>query len=294
MATWEQLNQTYGLGVINSLPPWMANAPELASAYLYEMIDIQGNAPDAANNALETIRTAPQYQAMYDYHFAGNRREDGTLRLDENQYLSRKQGYRDAIMSVNPNMNPSVFEEEFSDLIAGGVDEGEFGRRVDALYTRVLTQGPEIRNFYGINFGVSMTDEGILASLMSPRVQDAVLAKQLTMAEIGGEASMRNFDITTQFVTMLEQQGMNREDAQRMFGSAERMVPALAALAARHGDSDDEFDITDYAGAAFLQDPEQTRRVKRLTAQEESSFTGGGQVDFARSQSGGVTGLQDV
>lgn len=293
MATWEQLNQTYGSGVINSLPPWMANAPDLASAYLYELIDVQGNAPDAANNALETIRTAPQYQAMYDFYFTGNRRDDGTLRLDENQYLSRKQGFRDAIMSVNPNMNPSVFEEEFSELIAGGVDETEFARRVDALYTRVLAQGPEIRDYYGANFGIDMTDEGILASLMSPRVQDAVLAKQLTMAEIGGEASMRNYDITTEFVTLLEQQGMDREDAQRMFGSADRILPALAALAARHGDVDDTFDITEYAQASFLSDATQMRRVERLTAQEESTFTGGAQVDIAR-QATGMTGLLDV
>ncbi len=294
MATWEQLNQTYGTAVINSLPPWMANAPDLASAFLYEMIDVQGDSPDAANNALETIRIAPQYQAMYDYHFAGNRRPDGTLRLDENQYLSRKQGYRDAILAVNPNMNPEVFEEEFSLLIEGGVDETEFGRRVDALYTRVLTQGPDIREYYGANFGISMTDEGILASLMSPRVQDAVLAKQLTMAEIGGEASIRNYDITNEFVTMLEQAGMDREAAQRMFGSADRLLPALQSLAARHGDPDDTFDITEFAGAAFLDDAEQVRRVTRLTAQEESLFTGGAGVDIVRSQSGGVSGLLDV
>lgn len=294
MASWEQLNQTYGSGVINSLPPWMASAPEIAAAYLYEMIDVQGNAPDAANNALETIRTAPQYQAMYDAHFMGNRRPDGTLRLDENQYLSRKQGYRDALMAVDPNMNPAVFEEEYSELIAGGVDETEFGRRVDALYTRVLSQGPEIRSYYADNFGISMTDEGILASLMSPRVQDAVLAKQLTMAEIGGEASMRNFDITNEFVTMLEQQGMDRDDAQKMFGSAERLVPALSRLAARHGDVDDDFDITEYAEASYLGDPGQMARVARLQAQEKAGFTGNLETDIARSGHGGLTGLIDV
>ena len=294
MANWEALSQTYGPAVVNALPPWMRDAPELAAAYLYEMIDVQGNAPDAANNALETIRTAPEYQAMYDAHFMGNRREDGTLRLDENQYLSRKQGYRDAIMGVDPQMNPSVFEEEFSDLIAGGVDETEFGRRVDALYSRVLSQGPEIREFYGTEFGIDMTDQGILASLMSPRVQDAVLAKQLTMAEIGGEASMRNFDITSEFVNLLEQQGMDREEANRMFGNAERMMPALSALAARHGDIDDDFDITEYAGAAFLNDAEQVRRVNRLQAQEKASFTGSAATDIARSGQGGITGLVDV
>ena len=295
MATWEELNQTYGIGVINVLPQWMNNAPDLAAAYLYEMIDVQGDAPAAAGNALETIRTAPQYQTMYDTYFAGNRREDGTLRLDENAYLSRKQGFRDAIMAVNPNMNPSVFEEEFSDLIAGDVDATEFGRRVDALYTRILSQGPDIREYYGTNFGIDMTDEGILASLMSPRVQDAVLSKQLTMAEIGGEASQRNFDITTSFVNMLEQQGMNRQEAQKMFGSAERMLPALQALAARHGDTDDSFDITEFAGAEFLGDATQIARIEQLKAQESSIFTGGGQLDYARTgRASGVTGLQDV
>ena len=70
---------------------------------------------------------------------------------------------------------------------------------------------------------------------------------------------------------------------------------AAVALAARHGDPDDTFDITEFAGAAFLDDPEQGARVRRLRAQESSAFTGGGTIDYARSEKGGgVSGLAQL
>ena len=296
MATWDSLRATYGNAIIDVLPPWMAESPELASGYLYEMIDVQGDTALAADNALETIRNAPQYQTLYDSIFTGNRRPDGTLRLEEGAYLSRKQSYRDALLSVSPNMDPSIFEEEYSQLIEGDVDATEFGRRVSALNSRVLINSPFIRDYYAENFGVNMTDEGVLASLMSGRLNDEILNKTITMAEIGGEASMQNFDITTEFVEMLASEGgMDREEANRLFGSAAALLPTLGALARRHGDSDDTFDITEFArGTSAIADVEQIQRINRLKAQEQSLFTGGSELEYERSRAtGGISGLQE-
>ena len=293
MATWEALRAEYGNAIIDVLPPWMSGA-DLASAYLHEMIDVQGDAPLAASNALEAIRNAPQYQEMYDSYFGGNRRPDGTLRLDEGVYLSYKQSYRDALLAVSPNMDPAIFEEEYSDLISGGVQPQEFYQRVQSLQTRVLGNSPFIRDYYATNFGIDMTDEGILASLMSGRMSNAILNKDITMAEIGGEASMRNFDITTEFVNLLANEGdMDRDEAQRMFGTAAVMLPALGAMAQRHADPDDTFDITEFARAATLDDPEQLARMDRLIAQEGAAFTGGAQLEYVRNQQGGVVGLAE-
>jgi hypothetical protein len=62
-------------------------------------------------------------------------------------------------------------------------------------------------------------------------------------------------------------------------------------LANRHADPDDEFHLEQFDNADLFQDPQQRRRMGRLLAQERASFTGGAQLDFAKSQTGGVTGL---
>jgi hypothetical protein len=191
-------------------------------------------------------------------------------------------------------MNAELFEQEYIALISGDVSPDEFTTKVNALEARVMSMGAGIRDYYSMIEGIDMTREGILASLMSDRIETAVLNRQITMAEIGGEAAGREFDLSTEFVELLAQQGMDRGEAQRQFGTADRMLPVLQALAARHGDSDDTFDITEYIGGTFLDDPEQIARQQQLIAQEESTFTGGAALEFMREREGGVTGLLDV
>ena len=272
-------------------PSWLPEG--LYQQWLIAFQDAGGTGVvNAANTATESVRSSPEY----DSYFPGLRREDGSLRYEYNPeatYYNNIESFRNAVEGVG--VNAGILEEEYIDLIEGDVSPQEFTQRVNVLYDRVLSAGSDIRNWYGEEWGIDMTNSGIIASLMSDRVGTAVLEKRLTMAEIGGEAASRNFDLTTQFVDMLEAEGMNRADADRLFGSAESMLPVLGALAARHGDIDDTFDITEYAEGAFLQDPEQSRRIQRLAAQESSTFTGGAQVDITRSrETGGLTGLADV
>ena len=78
-----------------------------------------------------------------------------------------------------------------------------------------------------------------------------------------------------------------------MFGAADRLLPFLQGMALRHADPDDTFDITEFASATILDDPEQLNRLDRLQAQEAAGFTGGAQLEFARERDGRVTGLAE-
>jgi hypothetical protein len=231
----------------------------------------------------------------YDSWFPGLRREDGGLRFGntpEATYFSNIAAYRNTVEGLR--MNPDIFIEDYIDLITGDTSPDEFEKRVNSLYERVLKQGVDIREWYATNLGVEMTDEGLLASLMSSRVEGAVFNRQITMAEIGGEAAMRNYDLSTEFVNLLEQGGMDRGEAQNLFGSAQRILPLLDGLAKRHADTDDTFDIVEFASAASdIADATQMNRIDRLRAQEQSMFTGGGAIDVTRERDLRLTGLAE-
>ncbi len=243
-------------------------------------------------NSNERATEMFRQSALYESYFPGIKREDGSIRYASNPeqtYFANISAFRNTVEGLG--MQADVFNEDYIDLIEGDTSPSEFESRANSLYDRVLSSAPDIRDYYAENFGVNMSDEGILASLMSTRVEQAVFDRQLSMSEIGGEASVRNFDITTEFVGMLEQQGMERREAQRFFGSAEALLPVLGAMAARYGDPDDTFDIMEFAEANVLGDPTQRSRISRLMAQEESAFTGGASIELVRDRSGGVAGL---
>ena len=236
---------------------------------------------------------AVQRHADYDKYFAGNRREDGSIRWEEGVYRSIRESYALTISSYG--MQSSLFEDKFAEMIATDVSAEEFSARMDNLYTRVVDSIPSIAEWYAQNHGIEMTAAAILASFMDRTVSDSILNKEITMAEIGGEAATRGFQVVTDMADMLFEAGVDdRSQAGQLFASAEAALPVLNVLAARHADPDDDFDLNEFVEAEVLRDPVQQRRIRRLLAQERSDFAmGSGQGSaFSLDQSGRRSGLE--
>ena len=109
------------------------------------------------------------------------------------------------------------------------------------------------------------------------------------MAEIGGEAATRGFNIGKGMSEELFRAGLGRNEAAGFFGQAATQLPGLDVLARRHEDPDDDFDLEELTKAMIYDDPEERRRMRRLVAQERSTFTDVG--NLARGRTGGVAGL---
>ena len=264
-----------------NMPTWLADNP-LRFVWLETYVETG----DAAL-ALEAVRRDDRY----DTYFAGNRRDDGSLIYDENTYMSIIDSFSDALLSVN--INPDRFEHLYPDLIQGYVSPNEFTTRVEVMYERVLQAAPQIRDYYRDNFGIEMTRAGIIASFLDPDIGQAVLDRRITMAEIGGEASRRGFNVNTFFANQLIQRGLGSDQASAFFATAATDIPILQVLAQRHGDPDDDFDLYDFTAVTLEQDPTMRRTVRRYLEQERAGFTQGqAGLTFARDQeTGGVTGL---
>lgn len=265
------------------LMPWMPD--ELVN--IYNEAYVEYGDPDFAWAA---VRQSPQYET----YFAGNRREDGTIRMTEQEYVAVKEGYADVFRSIG--LNPKLFEEQYVDLIEGDVSPDELMRdRVLPVYERVLEATPDIMARYAEDWGLEMTPAAILAAALDPdNVGAAILNKQIALSEIGGEAAESGFNVDIEYAERLLEAGLDRGQADQLFARAETMVPVMQTLAARHADPDDDFDLQDFVSGELFQDPNERRRVRRLMAQESSTFTGGAQIDYVRSRTGGVAGLRDL
>jgi hypothetical protein len=265
------------------MPQWMMGTP------LGEIWSLAWEETGDPNLAMEAVRRSPEY----DQTFAGNRREDGSLRYDENTYMGIVESYEDELLAVG--INPDLYRSKFPDLISGLVSPAEFTTRVESMYERVIEATPEIRDFYAANYGMDMTEAAIVASFLDPDIGQAVIEKRIATSEIGGSAATRGFDVSRDYAASLERSRMTLRDADEFFGTAATMVPALSILASRHSDPDDDFDLNEFTTAMIQDDPQQRRRMRRLIAQENAAFTGGVQTDIARNRTtGGISGLVDT
>jgi hypothetical protein len=270
-------------------PNWVP--PELIDAWYAEYLDAGGMGVTGSEvAAAEVIRTDSRYREMYDRYFPGNRRDDGSLRLVEQEYVSRIASYENALLSVN--VNPEMFGSYLPNLIAGDVTPSEFVTRVESMYERVTDAMAPIRDYYATYFALDMSDSAIVASFLEPEIGDAILERRIAISEIGGEASRVGFDVSARWAESLVQAGIERENAANLFGSAAAEIPVFDTLARRHADPDDDFDLGEFTQAAIFNDPEQRRRIRRLASSERASFTGdAAAIGLVEDRAGGLRGL---
>jgi hypothetical protein len=146
--------------------------------------------------------------------------------------------------------------------------------------------------------GVDLSDEAIIGSLIGgDDIFQGLLDQTIAMSEIRGSYSERFSDISqveADFFDELYKRGdIDLDAARALFANADTMMPIMSALAARHADADDDFDIYEFTNASIWGDPKQASRMRRLMSQERADFQGASsQVDIVRGRSTGAIGLE--
>jgi hypothetical protein len=260
---------------VKLLLPWLPG--ELALIYADAWADTGDK-----EKALATMRADPKY----DTYFAGNRRKNGSLRMSEVEYLATTDAYADALRKAG--VNPAVVMDQFGELIAGNVSADEFRSRVGAVYARVVLQEDEIRETYARYYNTELNTGAIVASVLDPRVDLALLNKQITAAEIGGEAALAGFDIKRRLANRLTAAGYSSETSAQLFGTAAAILPGLGAASIRQ--SEGFFGLQDFLRAEAFSDPAESRRIRRVLAGEASGFTE--QAALAADEGGALLGLR--
>jgi len=233
--------------------------------------------------------------ARYEEWFPGNLTEDGRPRYAEDVYAAVTASYDDVFRSVGiDGVALDEMREQYGTLISGDVSPQELeANRVVPMYERIASQSDFLKSFYASNFGVEMTLTALVAAAANPALGEKILTKQISLAEIGGEALESGYGLDLKTTEQLFETGkIGRNEADRLFQSAENMLPTLNVLAARHADPDDTFDINEFIQADIFQNPTQRRRMNRLVAQEKATF-GPSSTTMSRSRiTRGLSGLQ--
>lgn len=255
--------------------------PSLAQAFMDTWV---------AEGDVDLALAAMRQHSDYEVYFAGNRRPDGSLRYDEGTYLSLVDAFKRTVFGAG--VNPDVFDHsEYAAMIAGEKSPAEFADEVESYLERIANRGEAfIQEFAAVNGGIPITPQAALASLMSPRIDRAILERKITTAEIAAEGSIRGINIGLDNARRLFEFGRTGADAATLAGQATELIPAVDVLARRHLDPDDSFDLADFLEGFAFDNPLERQRVNRLIRREASSFSSQGGIVAASGA--GLTGLE--
>jgi len=257
-----------------ALLPWLPET--LIQTYADSFAETQN-----ADIAIAEVRKSPEYAQV----FPKNIRDDGTVRLSEQDYAAVKESF--GLTLEDYGLNPEYFQDTFADLIEVGVAPNEFRARVEAARSGIVENVPAVKEYYRTNFGMDLNDNQIFASIIDPAVGEAIIEGRITQAQIGGEAAARGFALSPEETQALERAGLTQSQARQLFAQAEAEVPRLAELTRRFQPEAVEepgmtpeglverpnYDIEEFIQAQVFGSAEERERIQRLQAQEESEFT---------------------
>ena len=244
--------------------------PYLPDDVINKYVDYYAESDRNIDVALGKLRQDP----IYDDYFPGNKRADKTVRYNEAEYLAVKESYKLSLEDFG--LNPELFDDTFSNLIAGDVSPSEFKTRVGIVFEGIKSNIPQVKEFYSANYGIDLTDEAIFASAIKPELGEQILNKQIAVSQIGGEARRAGFGdtISLEKAQELQAAGITQAQARRLFQEAQLEVPRIQELQARGGRQvDDVFGVEDFTEAAVFRSPEELEEVRVLEAEEASRFT---------------------
>jgi hypothetical protein len=268
------------------IPYWMRGT-QFEQIYKAEWIE-----SGSTSLALDAVRNSP----LYDQTFPGNKRDDGSYRMDEGTYLSTIEGYEDAFESVG--LSAEWFKRHsggFVALIEGNVSADElFTTRLMPVYEDVILGGDYVRAEYAEMWGIDLTDQAIMASILDPDgIGTGILNHSIAQAEVAGMAARSGYDISDEFRDLLLNEGeLTRETADDLFTSAKGLLPVLEILRRRHSDSEDEFDIEEFAGASVFRDPQEAMRMRAMLRSERASFQSNSSLINRQDDMGRMIGLE--
>lgn len=257
-----------------ALLPWLPET--LIQTYADSFAETQN-----ADIAIAEVRKSPAYAQV----FPKNIRDDGTVRLSEQDYAAVKESF--GLTLEDYGLNPEYFQGTFADLIEVGVAPNEFRARVEAARSGIVENVPAVKEYYRTNFGMDLNDNQIFASIIDPAIGEAIIEGRITQAQIGGEAAARGFALSPEETQALERAGLTQSQARQLFAQAEAEVPRLAELTRRFQPEAVEepgmtpeglverpdYDIEEFIQAQVFGSAEERERIQRLQAQEESEFT---------------------
>ena len=139
--------------------------------------------------ALATVRSGDSYAKA----FPGIRREDGSLRMQEIQYLELKDSMKDQLR--NYNLNPDVFANEIIEAITGDVNIKEFTARLQFGYEQLLNNKEEVLQVFNEQYGYGLDETVLFAMFISPDISQSVLENQILVSQILAEAEISTTEI---------------------------------------------------------------------------------------------------
>lgn len=255
-----------------------------------KMAEIRALYPDISSADLMTLlKYDKRFNAPYLDRFAGNAAlmAKGFAPLDEKTYLANEQAYAKVFNAYG--LKQFTNRQSYAKLIGGSVSPDEANTRVSMAFDRVLNDKPTLAAFNKFYSSIKISD--IAATLLDPEQQLPALQRQVTAAEIGGQALQQglqtsllessvtaagysNVQEATLGAENLANMGVTKSQATAGYSKIGEVLPTAEKLSSIYGSTLDQYGQLQAEQEQFQGLASAARKRKQLTEAEIGTFSG--------------------
>lgn len=151
------------LAYVQALFPWIT---QLGLGGSLQQWVVQGLTPEAI---VGEVRATPQWQSR----FAGIRRPDGTLRMNEAEYIATETDYRQLMKRYGRSDYEYNEPTDFLALFNNEIDPNEFEERLN-IYDRIQRSSRDVKESFYIYTGMRLTDDQLYLAAVNPGAATAL------------------------------------------------------------------------------------------------------------------------
>jgi len=253
-----------------------------------------------AEFALANMRSTVEYSEMFE----GIKRNDGSLRMTEAQYLQNKEAVAIHLQEYDlGGYAKENLDVIFPKLLANNVSPDELRNRVKAV-SDTITSLPEEQKaqvlgqysqYYSDELGetVDMSESALVAIAIDPEVNAQILSKRLNVSQISATFErVSGEEIDYNAVQRLVSGGITSQRAASEFETATARAITASRLARRFGRAKTEYSALEFAEMGAAPDTQFAEQVGTLAAQAESESAV--QIGAKKTQQGAVSGLTEA
>ena len=151
----------------------------------------------SADEVVSKLRQAPQYKAR----FPGLWRQDGSLRMNESQYLAREQDFRTVLRQYGYN-DQYTDAQSLVGFFDNELDPNELRDRL-GTYRSIQESAPGIKDTFYVYAGLNVTDDDLYQAAVDPA------AAQRLQDQYNARTAASSFDYET-WITRATERGLQR------------------------------------------------------------------------------------
>lgn len=178
---------------LTQLFPWMAQIG-LAPSWFQDVA--------ASSTSDAEIVAKLRMTSQYKTRFGGIKREDGSMRMTEAQYLSQEDGYRQVLKQAGVSADHMDNPADFLGWFQGDVDPNELKQRL-TVWDQVKTGGQDMLDAFYVYAGMRLGTDDLYAAIVDPA------ASQKLTDEYNQKVASQPFDYQT-FITRATEAGLSR------------------------------------------------------------------------------------